>query len=193
MPTPRQPAGHSFPRGILITVVGLGILLGLVALFIVGGRLAGAGSAAASAAPSGAPSPSASASASAAGESFTGWADLVGGECVDPYTSAWQNVYVVVDCAASHTGQLIARVPIEAGPGAPYPGEAAIVARAGLACQEPTVLDEAAAAVYADLEAQASYPISAEQWAGGQREYLCFVSRSSGEPLLGSVAANART
>lgn len=189
MPTPRQPAGHAVPRGILMTVLGVGILLGLVALFIVGGRLAGAGSAVPSAAPSAAPSPS----ASAAGESFTGWADLVGGECVDPYTSAWQNLYIVVDCAASHTGQLIARVPIEAGPAAPYPGEAAIVARAGLACQEPTVLDEAAAAVYADLKAQAGYPVSAEQWAGGQREYLCFVSRSSGEPLLGSVAANART
>lgn len=62
-----------------------------------------------------------------------------------------------------------------------------------LACTAPAVLDSAAAAAYPDLQFQAGYPVSAEQWAEGQRDYLCFISRSAGEPLVGSVAVPGTT
>jgi hypothetical protein len=35
---------------------------------------------------------------------------------------------------------------------------------------------------------QGAYPATAEQWEAGQRDIFCFVSRSSGEPLTGSIA-----
>jgi hypothetical protein len=67
------------------------------------------------------------------------------------------------------------------------PGEAAITAQLNLACTAPSVLDFAAAGAYPDVQWQASYPVSEAQWAAGQREYSCFISRSSAEPLTGSV------
>jgi hypothetical protein len=115
------------------------------------------------------------------------WTDLRGGECLDPFGSPWDETFTVVDCAAPHAAQLISRVSLSTEPTAAYPGEAAITAQLNLACTSPTVLDFAAAAAYPDIQWQASYPVSAEQWAAGQREYSCFISRSSAEPLTGSV------
>jgi hypothetical protein len=115
------------------------------------------------------------------------WTDLRGGECLDPFGSPWDETFTVVDCAAPHAAQLISRVPLSADPAAAYPGEAAITAQLNLACTAPTVLDFAAASAYPDLQWQASYPVSEAQWATGQREYSCFITRSSAEPITGSV------
>ena len=115
------------------------------------------------------------------------WTELRGGECLDPFGSPWDETFTVVDCAAPHAAQLIARVSLNPDPAAAYPGEAAITSQLNLACTAPTVLDFAAAAAYPDVQWQASYPVSDAQWAEGQRDYSCFISRSSGEPLTGSL------
>jgi hypothetical protein len=117
------------------------------------------------------------------------WTRLRGGECLDPFGSPWDETFTVVDCAVPHAAQLISRVSLSADPAAAYPGEAAITAQLNLACTAPSVLDFAAAGAYPDVQWQASYPVSAEQWAAGQREYSCFITRSSAEPLTGSVQA----
>lgn len=119
------------------------------------------------------------------------WTELRGGECLDPFTSPWDESFTVVDCAAPHAAQLIARVSLNPDPAAAYPGEAAITSQLNLACTAPTALDFAAAAAYPDVQWQASYPVSDAQWAAGQRDYSCFISRSSGDPLTGSVQAVA--
>ncbi|WP_205948559.1 hypothetical protein, partial [Pseudomonas viridiflava] len=89
--------------------------------------------------------------------------------------------FTVVDYASPHAAQLIARVSLNPDPAAAYPGEAVITSQLNLACTAPTVLDFAAAAAYPDVQWQASYPVSDAQWAEGQRDYSCFISRSSGE------------
>jgi hypothetical protein len=199
IPEPSGTAAGATPRWLVATVLGLGILLGLVALFVLGTRLGNVPVAApvptssSPVAPTTNPStPSpAAASAPATGPvpaGVHGWAELRGGECLDPFTSAWQARYTVVDCGLPHAAQLIARAPIEASAAAPFPGEEAIVAPLNLACTAPAVLDSAAAAAYTDLQSQPSYPVSAEQWASGQRDYLCFISRASGDLLTSNVA-----
>jgi hypothetical protein len=115
------------------------------------------------------------------------WTELRGGECLDPFGSPWDETFTVVDCAAPHAAQLVSRVSLSTDPAAAYPGEAAITAQLNLACTAPTVLDFAAASAYPDVQWQASYPVSDAQWAAGQREYSCFITRSSAEPLVGSV------
>jgi hypothetical protein len=118
------------------------------------------------------------------------WTDLRGGECIDPFGSPWDEAFTVVDCATPHAAQLIAQVSLGDDPAAVYPGEGAITAQLNLACTAPTVLDFAAASAYPDVQWQASYPVSDAQWAAGQRDYSCFISRSSGEKLTGSVQAS---
>ena len=56
---------------------------------------------------------------------------------------------------------------------------------------EGRVLDLSAAAALADVQVQGSYPVSDEQWTAGERRYYCFVSRSGGEPLTGTLAGPA--
>ena len=119
------------------------------------------------------------------------WTELRGGECLDPFGSPWEETFTVVDCAAPHAAQLITRVSLNPDPAAAYPGEAAIVSQLNLACTAPTLLDYAAASTYPDIQWQASYPVSDAQWAEGQRDYSCFITRSSGEQLTGSVQVAA--
>lgn len=133
VPDPEPSAARATPRALVITVAGLGILLGLVALLILGSRLAGAGSVSSpiltSATPTAAspaaltPTPTLATGPAAAG--VQSWTDLNGGECLDAFTSAWQAQYVVVDCALPHAAQLIVRAPIDASLASPYPGDAA--------------------------------------------------------------------
>ena len=57
-----------------------------------------------------------------------------------------------------------------------------------LLCTAPGVIDLATVAGIADLQVQASFPVTEEQWTEGDRTYYCFAFRSGGEPMLGSIA-----
>ncbi|BDZ45289.1 septum formation family protein [Naasia aerilata] len=138
------------------------------------------------------PTPTAAAEAPPIGPVAPGvydWDRLGGGECLEPYTSPWERQFTVVDCAAPHTAQLVARGTFDGDAAAAYPGEQALTAQLNLRCTAPEVLDLGAAGAYADVQFQASYPAGEEQWRSGDRAYFCFVSRSSGQPLTGSIAA----
>lgn len=117
------------------------------------------------------------------------WDDLRGGECLEPYTSPWQEKFTVVDCTTAHTAQLISRGTF-AETGALFPGEAAITAQLNLLCTAATVLDPAATQQYPDLLWQASYPVSSEQWQTGFHDYFCFINRSSAQEMTGSFAVS---
>ena len=120
------------------------------------------------------------------------WDELGGGECLEPFVNAWQEEYTVVDCAQPHGGQLVLRAPFALLEGAteqgPYPGEEALAAQMSLLCSGPVALNPAAAGAFTDLQIQGAYPVTEEDWDAGGQDYFCFVSRSSGEPLTGSLA-----
>ena len=116
------------------------------------------------------------------------WDDLLGTECLDPYMSAWQESYTVVDCAAPHAAQMVFHGYFGDEAWAPYPGASELQSRINLLCTAPTTVNYAAASQFSDIQVAASYAATEQEWADGQRDYYCFVSRSSAEPLSVSVA-----
>ncbi|OYX55185.1 MAG: hypothetical protein B7Y93_05090 [Micrococcales bacterium 32-70-13] len=204
-PAPGEPAPPRAPLGrtqkTLLWVAGaLVALLALVAIFFVGTRIPTLLGPAPGAEPSptATPSPTPTATARPIGPVDPGeyrWDELGGGECLEPYVDAWQDEYTVVDCAEPHGGQLVRRAefPLAEGelePG-PYPGEEALAAQMSLLCTAPGVLDLAAAGGLTDVQVQGAFPATEEQWDSGARDYFCFASRSSGEPITGSLAPPA--
>lgn len=197
--TPTQPSrGPRWAVWVLGASIVVIVVGGVLLLFLLGTRVSGGGAGATTdavpaptltvtATPTPEPAPAQPTAAAAAG--VHPWTVLAGGECLDPFTSPWAEELTVVDCAQPHAAQLVGRPVISADPAAPYPGEAAITAGLNLACTAPEVLSFDAAAAYPDLIWQASYPVTEQQWASGQRAASCFVTRSSGEPITGSLAA----
>ncbi|MCP2031429.1 hypothetical protein L1277_001520 [Okibacterium sp. HSC-33S16] len=116
------------------------------------------------------------------------WTALLGSECLEPYSTPWAENFMVVDCATPHRAQMVFTAPVTSDPAAPYPGEAELASQIALWCSAPGVFDTAAAGAFTDLQVQGTYPVSDEQWADGERNYYCFLSRSSNEPLTGSLA-----
>jgi hypothetical protein len=183
---------------VLLWVAGsLVAVLALVGVFVVGTRIPLLLGPAPGAEPSPSATPSASPSATAlpVGPVAPGdyrWDELLGGECLEPYVDAWQDEYTVVDCAAPHGGQLVLRAQVPPPAGAtevgPYPGEEVLAAQMLLLCSGPGVLNLSAAGGLTDIVVQGAFPVSVEAWDEGEQDYFCFVSRSSGEPLTGSLA-----
>ena len=193
---PRPPgASRTQKILILIRVVGaLVALLALVALFFLGTRLPAL---LADSTPTPTPTPTRSptptptptvAPVGPVAAGVHGWNELLGGECLDPYTSPWVEKFTVVDCAVAHPAQMVFRGTFDPATTPGFPGAAALQAQISLLCAAPGVLDLGAAGQYADAQVQGSYPVTAEQWTAGQHDYFCFISRSSGQPLTGSVA-----
>ncbi len=133
------------------------------------------------------------------------WDRLNGGECVTSFASPFAEKFTVVDCAGAHAAQMVLRATFPSAAGAPdaggsrtgsspsaapntYPGEAALRSQINLLCTAPGVIDLALAGVYDDIEVQAGYAASAKEWNDGQHDYFCFVTRSEGQLLEGSVA-----
>jgi hypothetical protein len=147
-------------------------------------------SAAPSPSASSAPEPVATASfaATAAAPGEHSWRDLVGGECVNPFTDAWATTVTVVDCAGEHAAQMTHRATIDQ---ADYPGADALRAQMATTCSGSGALNLTAAANYSDIQVQGSYPADVTDWDAGDHFWYCFVSRSSGQPLTGSLAPAA--
>lgn len=116
------------------------------------------------------------------------WTDLAGGECLSPFTNAWSQTFTVVDCATPHVGQLTARLAVE---GDTYPGAEALATQAADQCQSDAALNASAAAAVGDVQVQGSYAPDQATWDQGDRFISCFVTRSSGQPLTGSLAPGA--
>lgn len=204
-PAPNAPAPPRASLGrtqmTLLWVAGaLVALLALVAIFFVGTRIPTVLGPApgAETSPSATPSPTPTTTAPPIGPVEPGeyrWDELGGGECLEPYVDAWQEEYTVVDCAEPHGGQLVRRAEFPPAEGAlepgPYPGEEALAAQMSLLCTAPGVLDLAAAGGLTDVHVQGAFPATEEQWEAGERDYFCFASRSSGEPITGSLAPPA--
>jgi Septum formation len=116
------------------------------------------------------------------------WNALLGTECLQPYTSAWDEQYTVVDCATPHAAQLVAHGVFNDEGFAQYPGLDQLLLRVNAVCSAPTAIDYAAAKQFDDIQISASYAVTAKAWDAGQRDYYCFVARSSGEAMSASIA-----
>jgi len=194
--SPDEPpvrSGVSRSQKILLWVVGgLVAVLALIALFFVGTRLPALFAHKAPvvlSTPSASPTPSST--AKAVGPVANGvhpWDALLGGECLDPYTSPWAEKFTVVDCAKPHTAQMVFRGTFDTTADPSYPGVEKLQAQISLLCAAPGVINLAAAGAYNDVQLQGSYAVNEDEWAQGEHDYFCFVNRSSGQPLTGSVA-----
>lgn len=200
-PPPPPPTGGPKPpraplprvQKILLWVAGGFVaLLALVALFLLGQRLA-SNAPAPALTPS--PSPTASAVPTAgplpAGPVAPGeyqWDELLGGECLGAFETAWQDRYTVVDCATPHPAQMVFRGLFPDDATVAYPGVEELTKRINLLCTAPTVINYQIAGTAADIQVTASFAATAEEWDAGDRTYYCFVNRASGENLTASVA-----
>lgn len=191
----KPPAGPrgALPRNqkILLSVAGgLLAVLALFALFLVGTKLSAVlGPAPAVSTPS--PSPSPSFIVLPIGPVAPGdyqWDELLGGECLKPFESAWQDRYTVVDCTVPHPAQMIYRGEFADEATALYPGVEELQKRINLLCTAPTVIDYSKAGAATDIQVQASFAADAEDWDTGNRTFYCFVNRSGGEDLTQSIA-----
>lgn len=187
------PAGISRAQRILISVAGgLLALLALVALFFVGTRLPALfahKTPVASTSPSASPTPSSTAHAvGPVANGVHAWGDLLGGECLNPFTTPWAEKFTVVDCATPHPAQMVFRGTFDTKADPTFPGADKLQAQISLLCAAPGVINLAAAGAYSDAQVQGSYAVTEQEWADGEHDYFCFVSRKSGQPLTGSVA-----
>ncbi len=193
---PRPPLTKN-QKVLLWIAGGLAALLVLVGLFFVGTRIPDLLGPAPGAEPSPTPTPTPTSTSAERpvgpvppGEYW--WDELWGGECLEPFVDAWQDEYTVVDCGVPHGGQLVARLPFPLPEGAteqgPYPGEEVLAGQIAILCSAPGVIDLAAAGAFSDIQIQGAFAVSEEQWDDGVNDYFCFVSRSSGEVLTGSLA-----
>ena len=185
------------PRALIGTAVGLAAVLMLAGMFLLGSRIgqanAGAvGAVVTSVQPTTIPSPVASVGpgAVAASPGVHPWDQLGGGECLEPWVSAWEQQYTVVDCATPHAAQLALRglfADAPDGAGTAYPGAAALQARIIPLCSAPTVIDLTALGGAADVKLLVSFPADEADWAAANRGFSCFIVRDAGAKFTGSV------
>lgn len=106
------------------------------------------------------------------------------GECFD-------DAGPVVDCADLHDNEVYALITYEGGPTAPYPGDAAMDAFSEDACVAE--FSRYVGIDYDDSRYEGYFlSPSAETWAAGDREIVCFLYDSSFRQLRGSVRGAAR-
>ncbi|MBX3079738.1 MAG: hypothetical protein KF692_10965 [Cryobacterium sp.] len=190
----KEPVGISTAQKTLMWIAGsLVALLALLALFSLGTRLSGllgpAPDVVAAPTKTSTPTPTAPPLGPVAPGEYL-WTTLLGGECLNPYFGPWEQKYTVVDCTSPHAAQLVIRgtFPSEDGLATPYPGLEALQSQVNLLCTAPTVIDYAKAAAYTDIQVEASFAATADEWVSGDRDYFCFLSRSAGGMLTEDIA-----
>jgi hypothetical protein len=163
---------------------GLGAVLLLIVLFLAGQRFA-AGSPAPTVVAEPTPSAVPLAGPVAPGEYY--WNQLLGGECVSPFTSAWADIFTVVPCAQPHAAQLVLKGSFAEAVVAEYPGVDELQKLAASLCAAPTVIDYATVAGVTDIQVLASFAADEQDWLGGNRTFFCFASRTGGGEFTTSI------
>lgn len=184
------------PRALVIGLVGAAVILLVIGLFVIGTRLSAAFSSepAPTPTPTETPTPSVTPRVTvAAGPGEHSWNVLGGGECLQPFTSPWAQTFTVVDCGTAHSAQLVYTNLVSTDPTAAFPGNSALTSQVMTLCHAAGIVNIAAASGYTDLQMQVAFPATKAQWASGQRSYYCFVNRSGGGTITGSIAGPGPT
>jgi hypothetical protein len=188
---PRVAQGRApIPR---VQKILMGVAGGLVAvLLLIVLYLAGARIAASAPAPAIVPDPTPTASAGpAVGPVAPGdyyWDKLLGGECLAPFTSPWEDTFTVVPCTQPHPAQLVLKGTFPATVEAEYPGVDELQKLAASLCTAPTVIDYAATAGANDIQVLASFAADEQDWLDGNRTFYCFANRTGGAEFTASIA-----
>ncbi|MGV8886283.1 MAG: hypothetical protein ACOH1T_11950 [Microbacteriaceae bacterium] len=116
-----------------------------------------------------------------------GWNELLGTECLEPFTSPWEQTFTVVDCGQPHTAQLVFTGTFDDSVLDPYPGFDELQSRMSLLCSTAEGIDYAVAKGFNDIKISASFAATDSAWESGERDYYCFAQRSEGQ-LTQSIA-----
>ena len=184
----RAPLATS--QKVLMGVAGglIGVLI-LIAMFFLGEHLGSAEAAV--------PKPSRTGSVATPTPAGTGgpaapgvqqWTALQGGECIQPFSSAWAQTFTVVACSADHDAEMVFKGKLPDPSNAAYPTAASFQKQLIALCSAPAAINYAAAAAVTDLQVSFSYPPNTSAWLHGDRTYYCFVDRVSGGNLPGDLA-----
>jgi hypothetical protein len=185
---PRGPLPTS--QKVLMGVAGglIGVLI-LIAMFFLGQHLGSAQAAE--------PKPSKTGSSATPTPAGTGgpaapgvqqWTALQGGECIQPFSSAWAQTFTVVACSADHDAEMVFKGKLPDSSSVAYPTAASFQKQLTGLCSAPTAINYTAAAAVTDLQVSFSYPPNTAAWLTGDRTYYCFVDRVSGGNLPGDLA-----
>ena len=194
-PKAPKPPAAPIPKVQKILMIVAGSLVGLlaiIALFVIGMRLSDR--ILPVAAPTPTPTPTETAPPITLGPVDPGvyqWNELLGGECLATWEGAWTQTFEVVDCAGEHPAQLVGRGLFEETEFAPYPGFDVLLGRMNALCTAPTIIDYSLARQFGDLQIAATIPVDEDDWDTGNRSFFCFVTRSSGADLTGTIAKPA--
>ncbi len=179
----------SFRRRLLLIVAGIAVVTISIAMFFAGRFVA---SSAIAPTPEMTDSPADLTMTQPPGE--YPFAQLFGGECVDPFDTAWAVTFTVVECVTPHPAQLVYVGDLALdGSYLSYPGDDRIGNAAMAECSRKGVLNLTSAKKYSDLTLSAAYPISSEAWDSGDKRYYCFVTLSSGAAIEGDLAGKLIT
>jgi hypothetical protein len=180
---------HKVLVGVAAALIGA---LALVALYLAGTKVSASGEPeqqpVAATTLTQTPTPSESVAVAAVGPVAPGtyaWDELLSSECLEPFTNAWEQEYTVVDCETPHTGQLTTRGTFE---GEAFPGVDTLASQINLLCASTKVINYKKAAAYDDIAITASYSTTEAEWNAGLHDYYCFVSRTSGDLITGTIA-----
>jgi hypothetical protein len=188
----------SEPRAPLPTTqkVLMGVAGGLIAvLILIGAFFLGEHLGTAAAAPAAAKSKSAASAtptpAGTGGPVAPGvqqWTALQGGECIQPFSSAWAATFTVVPCTTDHDAQMVFKGKLPDSTETKYPTPLAFQKELTPLCSDSTAINYTAAAAVTDLQVSFSYPPNTAAWLHGDRTYYCFVDRVSGGNLPGDLS-----
>jgi hypothetical protein len=191
---PRAPLS-STQKALIGVAAGLVGVLILIGMFFLGQHIGTAQAQAPSTSPTGAstkvPTPAGTGGPAAPGT--RSWSALQGGECIQPFSSAWATQFTVVDCANDHDAEMVFKGKLPDSSGVSYPTTTQFQTELTGLCSAPTAINYTAAKAVTDLQVSFSYPPSASKWIGGDRTYYCFVDRQSGGALPGDLAVPAST
>jgi hypothetical protein len=186
---PRAPLATS-QKALMGVAVGLIGVLMLIGLFFIGEHL-GAASAAtpsSSTTPGSTTTPTPAGSGGPASPGVQQWSALQGGECIQPFSSAWAVTFTVVTCSDNHDAQMVFKGKLSDADNTGYPTTSQLQTELTALCSAPTAINYTAAASVTDLQVSFSYPPSASRWIAGDRTYYCFVDRASGGALPGDLS-----
>ncbi|HEY5230560.1 MAG TPA: septum formation family protein, partial [Galbitalea sp.] len=186
---PREPLPTS-QKALMGAAAGLIAVLILIGSFFLGEHLGSAAAATPAAKRSSGPSsiPTSAGTGGPVAPGVQPWTALQGGECIQPFSSAWAVTFTVVSCTADHDAQMVFKGKLPDTSATKYPTAAEFQQEITPLCSDSTAINYTAAAAVTDLQVSYSYPPTTASWLAGNRTYYCFIDRVSGGNLPGDLS-----